>query len=202
MTSFAEPFVRLHVDGKSLREDRVKALKGTDVKSAGAERGKFWGKGFGTQAVHVSNVIPSAMGGGAVAVGTASVKMAIGFQEAMTTLSTGAGVAEKDLRVIGDGIKKISVQTGTTTDELIKGEFMIASAGFTGASSLKILRAAAEGAKTGNADLATVTDAVTTAMKDYHIGAGGATKVTSQLVAAAFPGQTHLTRLGTYRSQI
>src|SRR5258708_80575 len=106
------------------------------------------------------------MAGGALTVGVASVKMAIGFQEAMTTLSTGAGVAEKDLRVIGDGIKKISVQTGTTTDQLIKGEFMIASAGFTGASSLKILRAAAEGAKTGNADLATVTAAVTTAMKD------------------------------------
>src|SRR5260221_13599746 len=115
MTSFAGAFVRLHVDGKSRREDPVKALKGADVKSAGAASGKSWAKGFGTQAVHVSNVIPSAMAGGAVAVGTASVKMAIGFQEAMTTLSTGAGVAEKDLKVIGDGIKKISVQTGTTT---------------------------------------------------------------------------------------
>src|SRR5258706_6382366 len=106
MTSFAEPFVRLHVDGKSLREDRVKALKGTDVKSAGAESGKSWAKAFGTQAVHVSNVITSAMAGGAVAVGTANVKMAIGFQEAMTTPSTRAGVAGKDLPVIGGGINK------------------------------------------------------------------------------------------------
>jgi len=202
MTSFAEAFVRLHVDDKSLRTDTVKALKSTDVKSAGASTGKSWAKGFGSQAVHVSNVITSAMAGGAVAVGTASVKMAIGFQEAMTTLSTGAGVAEKDLRVIGDGIKKISVQTGTTTDELIKGEFMIASAGFTGASSLKILRAAAEGAKTGNADLATVTDAVTTAMKDYGVKADGATKVTSQLVSIVSHGKTHLTDLATSLSKI
>src|SRR5258708_39579737 len=106
------------------------------------------------------------MAGGALTVGVASVKMAIGFQEAMTTLSTGAGVAEKDLRVIGDGIKKISVQTGTTTDELLEGEFMIAAAGCTGATSLKILRASAEGAKTGNAALANVTDAGTTAHND------------------------------------
>ncbi len=202
MTSFAEAFVRLHVDGKSLREDTVKALKGADTKKAGATAGQSWAKGFGSQAKHVSNVITSAMAGGALTVGVASVKMAIGFQEAMTTLSTGAGVAEKDLRVIGDGIKKISVQTGTTTDQLIKGEFMIASAGFTGASSLKILRAAAEGAKTGNADLATVTDAVTTAMKDYGVGAGGATKVTSQLVAIVSHGKTHLTDLATSLSKI
>src|SRR5260221_785748 len=202
MTSFAEAFVRLRVDQKSLRSDTTKALQSGDVKKAGEQSGKSWAKGFGSQAVHVSNVITSAMAGGAVAVGTASVKMAIGFQEAMTTLSTGAGVAEKDLRVIGDGIKKISVQTGTTTDQLIKGEFMIASAGFTGASSLKILKAAAEGARTGNADLATVTDAVTTAMKDYGVGAGGATKVTSQLVPIVSHGKTPLTDLATSLSKI
>ena len=202
MTSFAEAFVRLHVDQKALRSDTEAALRGTDVHGAGVKAGQSWAKGFGSRAVHVSNVITGAMAGGAVAVGAASVKMAIGFQEAMTTLSTGAGVAEKDLGVIGEGIKKISVLTGTTTGELIKGEFMIASAGFTGASGLKILKAAAEGAKTGNADLATVTDAVTTAMKDYHVGADGAAKVTSQLVAVVSHGKTHLTDLATSLSKI
>src|SRR5258707_5297687 len=126
MTSFAEAFVRLHVDDKALKADTVKALKGADVKSAGAESGKSWAKGFGSQAVHVSNVITSALAGGALAVGASSVKAAAAFQQGMTSLVTGAGVAEKDLGTISDGIKQIAMFTGTTTDQLTKGEFMIA----------------------------------------------------------------------------
>jgi TP901 family phage tail tape measure protein len=202
VTSFAEAFVRLRVDGRQLRADTVAGLKSADVKSAGEAAGKSWVSGIGGQIQHVSGVITKALAGSAVLVGAASVKMAIGFQEGMTTLVTGAGVAERDLGRIGDGIKAIAIATGTSTTDLIKAEYLIASAGFTGANSLSVLRAAAEGAKTGNADLAVVADAVTTVMKDYNLQGKDATKVTSALISTVAHGKTHLADLSTSLARV
>src|SRR5258708_26625166 len=75
--------------------------------------------------------------------------------------------------------------------------YMIESAGFHGAAGLLVLKAAAEGAKVGNADLAAVANGVTTALTDYHLSASQAVAVTNDLIATVAAGKTHMQDLAT-----
>jgi TP901 family phage tail tape measure protein len=135
--------------------------------------------------------------GGAVAVagvgiGVVAVKMAADFQTSITQLATGAGESVKNLKLISDGILAMAGQVGQAPIDLAKGIYMIESAGYHGAAALDILRVAAEGAKVGNADLAVVTDAVTTSLNAYHLPASDAAQVTNTLITAVSLGKTHL----------
>jgi phage-related protein len=114
------------------------------------------------------------------------------FQEQMTSLVTGAGESTKNLQMVSDGIKQMSVQTGESTDELSAGMYMIESAGFHGAAGLKVLQAAAEGAKVGAASLADVANGVTTAMTDYASSGLTASQATNQLIATVAAGKMHM----------
>lgn len=131
-----------------------------------------------------------AIGVGVAAV--ASIKMAADFQTSMTQLVTGAGESEKNIKMVGNGILALAGPMGTTTQQLSSGMYMIESAGYHGAAGLSVLKAAAEGAKVGNADLGVVADAVTTALNDYHLPAAQAAEVTSKLVATVASGKTHM----------
>jgi len=125
-----------------------------------------------------------------VAIGAASVKMAADFQQQTTTLVTTAGESEKNLAMVRTGILDISSQTGTSAKEMATAMYTIESAGYHGADGLTILKAAAQGAKTENADLQKVADAVTSSMRDYHKPASDAADVTSKIVAAVGAGKT------------
>src|SRR5665213_722123 len=123
-----------------------------------------------------------AVGGLAVVgagIGVVAVKMAADFQTSVTQLATGAGESVKNLKLISDGILAMAGQVGQTPIDLAKGIYMIESAGYHGAAALDILKVAAEGAKVGNADLAVVTDAVTTSLNAYHLPASQAAEVTN-----------------------
>src|SRR6266699_2644664 len=74
-----------------------------------------------------------------VGVGVTAVKMAGDFQAGLTVLSTGAGELQSNLQMVGDGIKQISIDTATSTDQLLKGMFMIESGGYHGAAGLNVL---------------------------------------------------------------
>ena len=83
--------------------------------------------------------------------------------------------------------------TGTSTQQLIDGMYMIESGGFHGAAGLKILKAAAEGAKVVNADLGVVADSVDTILKNFgEHGALSATQATNALITTVANGKTHL----------
>jgi phage-related protein len=125
-----------------------------------------------------------------VAAAAASVKMAGDFQASMTRLVTSAGESESNLKSVSAGVLQIANATGTSTTQLAQAMYMIESGGQHGAAGLEVLKAAAQGAKTENADLATVADAVTSAMTDYHLPASQAADVTSKLVAATGQGKT------------
>ena len=132
----------------------------------------------------------AAVAAGAVAIGAASVKMAGDFQQNMEKLVTSGGELQSNLGADMAGVKKMMGETGTSAQQLAAGLYVINSAGFHGAAGLTVLRAAAEGAKTENADLGTVTDGVTTLMNDYHQSAGQAALVTSKMVTATSLGKT------------
>jgi hypothetical protein len=120
----------------------------------------------------------------------AMVKGAGNFQASMTRLATSAGETYSQLGLISNGVLQIARDTGTSTSELAQALYMIESGGQHGTAGLATLKAAAEGAKTENADLVTVADAVTSAMTDYHYRASQAADVTSKLVAATGQGKT------------
>src|SRR6185437_3487128 len=136
------------------------------------------------------------------AMGIASIKMAGDFQAGITSLSTGAGESAANLKLVSDGILQMSQDTGTSTQQLIAGMYMIESAGFHGKAGLDVLRAAAEGAKVGNADLGTVADATTTILKDYPGVMNGASGAVNALVATVASGKTHMQDLATSLAQI
>src|SRR5262249_40871564 len=138
---------------------------------------------------------PSAMGlllvaGAAGAIGLASIHMAADFESATTRLVTSAGEVQSNLASVRQGILDMAGQVGDSADQLAAALYVIESGGQHGADGLTVLRAAAEGAKTENADLTTVADAVTSVLQDYHLKASDAARVTSELVAAVGAGKT------------
>lgn len=132
-----------------------------------------------------------AVAGLAISIGAKTVEMAGNFQAATARLVTDAGESAKTMGKLSDGLLNISAETGTSADEIAKGMYKVSSAGYTMANGgLQVMRAAAEGAKVGGADLATVADALTTVMKDYGISAGQSNNTTSELIATVSRGKT------------
>ncbi|MEK6443643.1 phage tail tape measure protein [Pseudonocardia sp. T1-2H] len=125
----------------------------------------------------------------AAAVGGVAVKMAGDFDMATTRLVTSANETESNLGMVRDGILAMAGTVGYSSDELAKAMYKVESGGQHGADGLKVLQAAAEGAKTENADLTVVADAVTTALIDYHLHADDAATVTSKMVQATASGK-------------
>ncbi len=135
-------------------------------------------------------------------IGVVSVKMAATFQESMTQLVTGAGESEKNIKMVSAGILQLAVSTGTSTQQLSSGMYMIESAGYHGAAGLKVLKAAAEGARVGNADLGSVSNALTSILNAYHISASNATNVTNEMVATVAAGKMHMQDLANAISAV
>ena len=129
------------------------------------------------------------MGLAALAGGAIAVKMAGDFQQSMTRLVTSAGESEKNLAMVGKGILKLSVDTNTSTKQLAQGMYYVESAGYHGAAGLNVLKAAAQGAQAEGADLATVSNALTSALNAYHLPASAATAITNQMVTAVGRGK-------------
>lgn len=142
------------------------------------------------------------LAGGAALVGGEGLKMGIDFQEATTQLVTGAGESEKNIGKVRDGILSLAGKVGQTPIDLAHGLYLIESAGYHGAQGLGVLQAAAEGAKIGGADMTTVSDALTTALKDYHLPASQAADVTSKLIATVSQGKTTLGALSSSLSMV
>lgn len=151
------------------------------------------------------------VGGATILAGAAfagyGMKAAADFQQQILRLKTSAGntgdfIAGKftgDLKVASDGILKMSVDTGTSAKELAQGMYVVQSANIRvngsaigAADALKILRAASEGAKIENADVGTVTNALTTVMNDYHLSVDKAVPAMNALIAGVSAGKTNL----------
>jgi TP901 family phage tail tape measure protein len=150
------------------------------------------GESSGARLSNFMNKATTAVIAGGAAVAVVSLKMASDFQTATTELVTGAGESEKNIGMVRNGLLSLAPALGSTPTDLAKGMYLIESAGYHGAQGLQVLKAAAEGAKVGAADMSTVSNALTTALHDYNIPASQATAVTSALVATVAAGKTHM----------
>jgi TP901 family phage tail tape measure protein len=150
-------------------------------------------------------VSQAALLGIGVAAGAAAVKtvhMAADFQTQMQRVQTGAGEAAGNMRMVGDGVLAMAGQVGQSTEQLTSGLYTVESAGYHGSDALNVLKVAAQGAKVGAADLAPVTDAVTTALNAYSLKASDATGVMNALVATEAAGKTNMEALAGSMSSI
>jgi len=130
-----------------------------------------------------------------VGVGASAVKAAGDFETMTNTLVTSAGESASNLAAVRKGILDISVSTGTSVEQLSGAMYQIESSGQHGAAGLQVLTAAAQGAKSENADLTTVAKALTTVLTDYHMPATQATSAMNGLIAVVQNGKTTLQQL-------
>lgn len=148
-------------------------------------------EGIGGSVTKLAGMLGLAFGGAEVVKGVEDMVKAAGdFEAANTRLATSAGESMANLKMVGDGILQVAQDTGTTVENLQQGAYYIESAGFHGADMLNVLKAAAQGAKAEGSDVATVGDAVTSALRDYHLSASDAADVTSKLITATSQGKT------------
>ena len=178
-------FVKIGADVTGLKSGLTEGAAATDGFSAKINSGIASIVKFGAALAAIGVI---AVAGGLIAATVAAAN----FQTKMTQLKTGAGETDAGLKVVSAGILDMAGKVGQSAGALADGMFMIESAGYHGAAGLKVLQAAAEGAKVGNANLATVADAVTTVLSDYHLGADGAADATNFLVAVVSEGKTHM----------
>jgi TP901 family phage tail tape measure protein len=134
---------------------------------------------------------------GVAAIGYESVKAAGNFQSMTQHLVTDAGESQKNLAMIQQGMLALSAQTGTSTAQMAAGMYHVESAGYHGAQALAVMKAAAEGAKVGNADLDTVSKALTGTMNAYNMSGSQATSMMNQLITAVGQGDMKMEDLAS-----
>lgn len=150
----------------------------------------------------VSSAALLGIGVAAAVVAVKTVHMAADFQTQMTRVRTGAGELQKNMGMVSSGVLHMAGEVGQSTKELTSGLYMVESAGYHGADALNVLKVSAEGAKVGAADMASVTDATTTALNAYKLGAGSVTNVMNALVATEASGKTNMEALAGSMSSI
>ena len=171
---------------KEVKRDAQETGKATE--DANKSSGLF-GIGAGTALL--------AVGAGAAMAAVKCVEMAAHFQTGMTQIVTGAGEAQKNMKMIESGVLSLAVSTGTSTQDLTNGLYHIESAGFHGATALDILKVAAQGAKVGNADLDTVGKTLTGTLNSYATSIKSPTSLMNMLVATTASGDMRMQDLAS-----
>lgn len=132
-----------------------KAIDDTDKKGKGL--GATFENGIATLARW--GVAAAAAGAAAaLALGTIAAKAAVKFEKEMANVSTLLdGDVKKRISELGENVKQLAKDTGTSTSLLTDGLYQVVSAFGDSAASMGILETASKGAAAGNA---TVTDSV------------------------------------------
>ena len=187
--------VRLIADIKQYEAGLAKAAESTKA---------FGDAGVSANARFHKAVSRTATGIIALGAGVAyeSAKMATSFQQSTMQLVLHAGEAKKNLDLIRNGILNMAGSVSQTPIEISKGLYYIESAGYHGAAALQVVKAAAQGASTAGADMVTVSNALTTAMRDYSMPANKAATAMSALVTTTALGKTNLNDLAGSMSRV
>lgn len=114
-----------------------------------------------------------------LAIGAASLKMAMDFDRSMTKIVTLVGVARGEVEKWKPSILDIAATTGRSATEMADALFFITSNGFRTTQALDILKSSAMGAAIGLGETKDIAFAATSAMNAY----GGASMTANESVA-------------------
>lgn len=123
------------------------------------------------------------------------VKAAGDFNSSTQHLVTDAGESQSNLAMVQAGILSTAAATGTSASDLTDAMYHIESAGYHGAAGLTMLTTAAEGAKVGNADLATVAQTLSGTMNSYNMTGAQSVSVMNELIAIVGAGDMKMNDL-------
>ncbi len=149
----------------TITEQNAKAAASTDtfaahLKNVGSEMesvGKKMSSLGTTMTTHITLPV--------VAIGAASVKLAMDFDQSMTLIQTQAGASADEVAKMRQAILDMGGKVEQTPKQLADGLYWIESAGYRGAQALDVLRASSELAAVGQADMGASANAVTSVMK-------------------------------------
>ncbi len=124
-----------------------------------------------------------------------SVKAAGDFEAALNTINTVAMVTPDQLGAIGDSIRALAKQTGTSIDDLTGGYYDLVSAGIKAADAQGVLAAANTLAIGGLGSTAETIDLLTTAINSYGMEASQAGAIADQFAQAIAAGKVTASEL-------
>lgn len=128
----------------------------------------------------------------AAAVAGKSVEMASKYQSSMKLIQTQAGASAGEVKRMSAAVLTLAGKTATAPIELSDSLFHIESTGQRGAKALNELRIAAEGAKTGQADLTDVTNALNATLVSKIPGVKNMAGAMGKLNAIVGAGDMHM----------
>ncbi len=139
--------------------------------------GKSWGGAFKLASVGIAGFVAAFVGFAAE-----GVKKADALDASIARIGAQTGMTATQVAELRKGLLEMSTRVPQGIDQLSKAIESVAKSGYNVADSLRIQEAAAKVATVTNTDLATVTNAVVTAMKGWNIGAKDVTSVTDTLI--------------------
>ncbi|XZM32773.1 phage tail tape measure protein [Clostridium perfringens] len=182
-------------------DDANKNISKTEEKAEGL--GKKLLGGIGTAAKWGAG-IAAAAGTAAVALGTVATKSAMDFQAQMSNVATLLdGNVNKRIGELGETVKKLSIDTGTSTDLLTDGLYQVISAFGDTADSMSILETASKGAKAGNASVTDSVNLLAAVTKGYgDTSAEAASKASDLAFLTVKLGQTSFPELASSMGKV
>ncbi len=163
-----------------------KAMRGVkkeveSLSGIGAKAGKNLGR----------NIERAMLTAGTAAVGAAAyaIKAAGDFEAQLNTINTVAQVTPDRLAAIGDGIRRVSRETGTSTEDLTASYYDLVSAGVSAADAQMVLENANRLAIGGLSTTAEAVDLLTTAINSYGGDASKAAAYSNMFAEAIAAGK-------------
>ncbi|MFL0197007.1 phage tail tape measure protein [Clostridium sp. WILCCON 0269] len=124
------------------------------------------------------------------AAGVASVKFSNDFSDGLAKISTIADTTQMSIDSMGNGVIKLSNDTGKSVEDLNDGLYEAISSGVQTGDSLNFMSTAAETAVGGFADTETSVDGLTTVLNAYNLKSTDALKIANQMMVAQNLGKT------------
>lgn len=128
-------------------------------------------------------------------VGYESVKLAMGFDQAMEVIHTQAGASQAEVDGLKNSVLALSGSVGIGPEELATGLYHIESTGMRGAAAMDVLTQSAKLAKIGMADLDSVTYAMSGVMSIGMKDVANAADAISYLNATVGMGDMRMDQL-------
>jgi TP901 family phage tail tape measure protein len=146
-------------------------------------------RGVGNAIKNLEKMAAVAAGAGAAGV-IYAVKAAGDFESQLNIINTVAQKTPELLTKIGDGIRKVSRETGTTTEDLTSAYYDLVSAGISAADAQGVLEQANKLAIGGLSTTGEAVDLLTTAINSYGGDASKAAAYANMFAEAIAAGKT------------
>ncbi len=131
-----------------------------------------------------------------MALGAASLKSAMDFEDGLAKVSTIADSTKMSLQDIRKELLRVSDATGIAVTDLAEAEYNAISAGVDTAKSIEFLEVATKTSKAGFADMNTTIDALTTTLNAYGLETEKAMDISNQMLKAQDYGKTTVAEMG------